>query len=53
MTGAEIIRLIGHGAVVRGIAFAPDGHGMATGGADRTIKLWDVPFSEPSPSAMR
>jgi WD40 repeat protein len=53
MTGAEIIRLIGHGAVVRGIAFAPDGLGMATGGADRTIKLWDVPFSEPSPSTMR
>ena len=30
-------------AVVRGIAFAPDGTGLATGGADRTIKLWDVP----------
>ena len=52
-TGAEVIRLIGHGATVRGIAFAPNGTGLATGGADRTIKLWDVPFSEPSPSAMR
>jgi len=33
---------------VRGIAFAPDGTALATGGADRTIKLWDVPPSEPS-----
>jgi WD40 repeat protein/beta-lactamase regulating signal transducer with metallopeptidase domain len=52
-TGAEVIRLIGHGAVVRGIAFAPDGNGLATGGADRTIKLWDVPAFEPSLSATR
>ena len=43
---AEIIRLVGHAAVVRSIAFAPDGRGLATGGADRTIKLWDVPASE-------
>ena len=47
-TGAEVVRLVGHSAVVRGIAFAPDGRGLATGGADRTIKLWDVPASEPS-----
>jgi WD40 repeat protein len=52
-TGAEVIRLIGHGAVVRGIAFAPDGNSLATGGADRTIKLWDVPAFEPSLSATR
>ena len=52
-TGAEVVRLIGHGAVVRGIAFAPDGTGAATSGADRTIKLWDVPAFEPSLSATR
>ena len=47
-TGAELARLVGHSAVVRGIAFAPDGSGLATGGADRTIKLWDLPAYEPS-----
>jgi WD40 repeat protein/beta-lactamase regulating signal transducer with metallopeptidase domain len=52
-TGAEILRLVGHAAVARGIAFAPDGTSMATGGADRTVKLWDVPAAEPSPSASR
>jgi WD40 repeat protein/beta-lactamase regulating signal transducer with metallopeptidase domain len=47
-TGAEVVRLVGHGAQVRGIAFAPDGRALATGGADRTIKLWDVPSSDSS-----
>ena len=47
-TGAEVVRLVGHGALVRGIAFAPDGTGLATGGDDRSIKLWDVPAYEPS-----
>jgi WD40 repeat protein/beta-lactamase regulating signal transducer with metallopeptidase domain len=52
-TGAEITRLVGHSAVVRGIAFAPDGSRLATGGADRTVKLWDVPVLEPSLAASR
>ena len=47
-TGAEVVRFVGHSAVVRGIAFAPDGTGLATGGDDRSIKLWDVPAYEPS-----
>jgi len=47
-TGAEVVRFVGHSALVRGIAFAPDGTGLATGGDDRSIKLWDVPTYEPS-----
>jgi WD40 repeat protein/beta-lactamase regulating signal transducer with metallopeptidase domain len=47
-TGAEVVRLVGHGGQVRGIAFAPDGRAVATGGADRTIKLWDVPSIDSS-----
>ena len=42
ITGDEAIRLVGHGAVVRGIVFTPDGKGVVTGGTDRTIKLWDM-----------
>ena len=47
-TGAEVVRFVGHNAVVRGLAFAPDGMSLATGGDDRSIKLWDVPAFEPS-----
>ena len=47
-TGAEMVRFVGHSAMVRGLAFAPDGRSLATGGDDRSIKLWDVPGSEPS-----
>jgi WD40 repeat protein len=42
-TGAEVSRLVGHTGTVIGIAFAPDGSGLATTSADRTIKLWQVP----------
>jgi WD40 repeat protein/beta-lactamase regulating signal transducer with metallopeptidase domain len=50
-SGAEIMRFVGHSDVVFGIAFAPDGNGLATGGYDRTIKLWDAPAIGPSLSA--
>ena len=49
-TGAELVRLVGHAAVVRSLAFAPGGRGLATGGADRTVKLWDGPIDEVSVS---
>jgi WD40 repeat protein len=43
MTGAEVARLVGHHGLVRDIAFAPDGKGLATASADKTVKLWELP----------
>ncbi len=34
--------LAGHASLVRGIAFTRDGKTVATGGADRSVRLWDV-----------
>ncbi|MER6961054.1 helix-turn-helix domain-containing protein [Streptomyces sp. NPDC000618] len=37
-----------HGDSVRGIAFHPDGHTVATAGADKQVKLWDVARRKPA-----
>ena len=34
--------LTGHTSAVASVAFAPDGHTLATGSADGTVRLWDV-----------
>jgi RNA polymerase sigma factor (sigma-70 family) len=38
----KTLPLIGHKGAVRALAFAPDGKTIATSGADKTIRIWNV-----------
>lgn len=41
-TGELVRELAGHDHVVRALAFSPDGSLLASGGYDRSLRLWDV-----------
>lgn len=45
-------RLGGHDGDVRAVAFSPDGRLLATGGADRVIRLWDPVKAVPAGPAL-
>ena len=50
-TGRELGLLKGHTEVVHDLAFSPDGRLALTGGADKTVRLWELPVGKGTAAA--
>ena len=41
-TGTELVRFLGHDGPVRSVSLHPNGMSMASGGTDKSVRVWDT-----------